>query len=328
MGETPPPLTLRQLAAAVLGDLRRSLAVLVVYETLFKLLSALVLVPALAALLFHLVRAQGRTAMTNDDILAFLLSPAGVCYGYLLGLKVLGLAMLEHAGAMALAALKHTGHWHGVRQALVVLAMRATRVLRLAGLIVVLLTLAMAPFALAAALAYRWLLGGQDINYYLAVRPPRFYFACLIGGALLLSAAALAAWLYVRWAFSLPVLLFEDAQPIPALRPSARRTAGGRWRLAGPPPGWVPPGPAPAAQAAALAGFKPLAGGLLTATGYRPSVVVPETLTLLVVKGVVLAAVSALFVAVQALLILRLYVERGVRVGELDRAHWGDALED
>jgi glycerophosphoryl diester phosphodiesterase len=27
-------------------------------------------------------------------------------------------------------------------------------------------------------------------------------------------------------------------------------------------------------------------------------------------------------------LILRLYVERGVRVGALDRAHWGDALED
>ena len=42
--------------------------------------------------------ASGRTAVTNTDILGFLLSPLGVLYGFLFGLKLLGLGLLEHAG--------------------------------------------------------------------------------------------------------------------------------------------------------------------------------------------------------------------------------------
>src|SRR5262245_4105694 len=148
----PPPLPFGELLRALRSDLRRGFTVLVAYEALFKLLSALVLLPALVTVLFHLVRLHGRTALTNTDILGFLLSPLGVVYAYVLGLKVLGLSMLEHAGAMALAAMKETGGWRGVRHAAVALGMRATRILLLAGMVLFLLALALAPFAAAAAL--------------------------------------------------------------------------------------------------------------------------------------------------------------------------------
>ena len=96
------------------GDFRRCFASLVAFEVLFKLLTLLIVAPLFALLLFHLVHSTGRTAVTNTDILGFLLSPLGVLYGFLFGLKLLGLGLLEHAGVMALVALKQTGRWHGL----------------------------------------------------------------------------------------------------------------------------------------------------------------------------------------------------------------------
>jgi glycerophosphoryl diester phosphodiesterase len=322
----PPFVPLRELARALRSDLRRGFGVLLAYEALFKLLSALVLLPALVAVLYQLVRFEGRTALTNTDILGFLLSPLGVLYAYVLGLKVLGLSMLEHAGAMALAAMKETGGWRGVRHAVVALAMRATRVLLLAGNVLVLTALALAPFAAAAALTYRGLLGEQDINFYLAERPPRFWAACGVGGLLVLGAAGLLAWLFVRWAFALPIVLFEDVSPFRVLRESAARTAGVHWRIAGLLLGWQLLGMT--AQVLVVAGFKLFAGGVLTAIGRRPGAIVVEVAILLSIKLLILAVLSGLFVVGRALLLLRLYVERGVRLGVLDRAHWGDQLEE
>src|SRR5262249_54444331 len=97
----PPPMTLRELVLAVGRDLRRSFAALVAFEVIFKLLVAVIFLPSTALLLFVLVTWSGRTAITNEDLLAFALSPWGVFYGFLLGLKMLGCALLEHAGITA-----------------------------------------------------------------------------------------------------------------------------------------------------------------------------------------------------------------------------------
>jgi glycerophosphoryl diester phosphodiesterase len=323
---TPPvPLSFRDLVRSVLSDFRRCFASLLAFEVLFKFLTALVVLPVVAGLLFHLLRASGRTAVTNADILGFLLSPRGVLYGFLLGLKLLGVALLEHAGVMALAALKQTGRWHGLRGAFVVLATRTLRVIRLAALLVALAAVVLAPFAALSALAYHLLLGGQDINYYLAVRPPRFLVACSVGGTLLLAALAVGAYLYTRWAFALPIVLLEDRLPIPALRESAKRVRGAMVRTGAILIGWQAFGFA--LQALGLAVFRLVAVGLLASAGNRPAVVVPLVAGLLVAQGVVLAALSFVAVVVHCLLLLRLYVDRSVALGVLDQGDWGAALD-
>jgi glycerophosphoryl diester phosphodiesterase len=321
----PTPTSLRDLLRSVADDFRRCFAVLVAFEVLFKLLTALVVVPVLAAVLFHLVRETGRTAVTNNDILGFLLSPRGVLYGFLFGLKLLGIALLEHAGVMALAALKETGRWHGMRQAFVVLAVRSVRVLRLAALVLAIAVVALAPFAALAALTYATLLGEQDINYYLAARPPRFYLAGAIGAGLLLTALALAAYLYVRWAFALPIVLLEDRQPIPALRASAVRMRDGMARVGGILLTWQVI--AFALQAGGLALFKVVASVILSSAGTRPAVVVPLVVSLLVAQGLLLAALSFVAVVVHCLLLLRLYVERSVALGVVQESDWSAALD-
>jgi glycerophosphoryl diester phosphodiesterase len=318
-------MTIRDLTTAVARDLRRSFAAVAAFEVLFKLLTLLVVAPGLAAVLFHLIRAGGRTAVTNTDILGFLLSPAGVLYGFVLGLKLLGLGLLEHAGVLALAALKQTGHWHGLRHALLALAGRSVRVLRLAALLLAIAAAVVAPLAGLAALSCGWLLGDQDVNYYLAVRPPRFYIACAAGAVLFATVLALLAVLYVRWVFSLPIVLLEDRQPIPALRASALRGAGARWRIGAVLLSWLVF--AVVLQAGAILLLALVAGGVLSATGERPRLAAAEVAVLLVVKGVVLAGLSFFTVVVHCLLILRLYVEASVRQGVLDPAHWADALD-
>ncbi len=326
MTSPPPPPSLPDLFRTVLGDFRRCFPVLLAFEVLFKLLTVLVVVPLIALVLFHLVRETGRTAITNNDIAGFLLSPRGVLYGFLLGLELLGVVLLEHAGVMALVALKQTQRWTGLRNGLAVLAGRTLRVLRLAALVLAIAVVLIAPFAALAALAYHLLLGGQDINYYLAVRPPRFWAACAVGGGLALTALALAAYLFVRWAFSLPIVLLEDRQPIPALRASALRVRGVMGRVGTVLLGWQ--AIAFVMHLAGVGAFKLVASLLLSSAGYRPSVAVPLVAGLLVAHVVMLSALSFVAVVVHCLLLLRLYLDRSVALGVLPADRWAPALDE
>jgi glycerophosphoryl diester phosphodiesterase len=318
-------MTFAELIRGVRDDFRRAFAALVGFETLFKLAVAFVFVPAMALLLFALVRWSGRTAVTNEDVLSFVLSPWGVLYGFLLGLKALGLSLLEHAGVTAVVALKRSGHWHGFRHAMTTLAARVLLVLRLTALVVGIAALGLLPFAGLAALTYFLLLGQQDINYYLADRPPRFYVAATIGILLLAGALALTAFLYVRWVFALCIVLMENQGPVEALKRSTTRTRGIRWRIAAVLLGWQLIGLV--VQLLVLGAFRLVASLLLHGAGHSPRVVVPTVLLLLGLHGVVAAAVSALVVVVHCLFILRMYVHRGLRLGLLQAEHWADNLD-
>jgi glycerophosphoryl diester phosphodiesterase len=318
-------MTFGELFQGVVCDFRKAFAALVGFETLFKLGVAFVLLPALAALLFALVRWSGRTALANEDILGFALSPWGVWYGFLLGLQLLGVGLLEHAGATAVVALKRSGHWRGFRHAMLALASRILLVLRLTALILAIFVVAVAPFAALAALTWSQLLGGQDINYYLADRPATFYLACTIGGLLFVAAGSLAAYLYVRWVFALCIVLLEKCKPIQALVLSAERTRGIRGRIALVVLGWQLIGVV--LQLLVLGAFRLLGGVVLHGAGHSPRMVLPTVVGLLAMHGVVAAAVSGFVVVVHCLLILRLYVQRGLRLGLFRPEQWANSLE-
>jgi glycerophosphoryl diester phosphodiesterase len=85
------------------------------------------------------------------------------------------------------------------------------------------------PFLAALGLVYFALLRPHDINYYLAQRPPVFYVAAAIGAVILAALAALLVRTIARWAFALPLVLFEGVLPRRALGESARRSRGNRW---------------------------------------------------------------------------------------------------
>jgi glycerophosphoryl diester phosphodiesterase len=79
---------------------------------------------------------------------------------------------------------------------------------------------------LGNGLVYWLLLRKWDIYYYINVQPLSWWIALIIAGTISAMYLLLAAWLYIRWLFSIPVLVLEGATPFGALRKSWRQTEG------------------------------------------------------------------------------------------------------
>src|SRR5262249_27250154 len=82
-----------------------------------------------------------------------------------------------------------------------------------------------------------------------------------------------------------------------------------------------------ALQALTLGAFKLLASVLLNGIGYRPGTVMPVVLGLLAAQGALVGALGILRALVHSLLLLRLSVHRSAQMGQIDPAHWAEALE-
>ena len=65
-----------------------------------------------------------------------------------------------------------------------------------------------------------------DLYFYLNVRPWSWWITLTIAGVIAAAYLLLAAWLYTRWLFAIPILIFEDATPVAALRKSWQLTRG------------------------------------------------------------------------------------------------------
>ena len=135
-------------------------------------------------------------------------------------LEVTGLMAIGFAGADGKAQ---------AGQALLFAVTHAPGVLGLTAHMVVRVLAGLLPFGLAAGgLVYFALLRHHDINYYLARRPAEFWVAALLVAALVAALLALLVRTVARWAFALPIVLFEDVAPRRALGESRRRSEGDR----------------------------------------------------------------------------------------------------
>jgi glycerophosphoryl diester phosphodiesterase len=304
------PRTVSPLARSVWRDFVRARHALFIFEFLFKLAQVWLFVPAVALILAAALAAAGHVAVSNRDILDFLLTPAGLFYGALFGVFALALLLFEQASVMVLAALTGPVERPPIKAMLRTAVLKSLRVAQLAAVMAALLALAFLPFVLLAVLTYGIFLSEHDIYFYLNVRPPAFWVAAGIGAFLLLAALALATWLYVRWAFALPILLFENQSARAALRASRERVRGVGWRVGFLLVGW--PVGVLLLGAAVEAGFRLFAAAVLANAGERP---VAPILLLLVAQIGLVATLSFVLVSGLALLTRRLYLLRSEQLG-------------
>jgi glycerophosphoryl diester phosphodiesterase len=304
------PLTLSALASSVWHDFVRARRGLFVYDILFKLLEAWLLVPAVAVILGIILSRAGHVAVSNQDILDFLLAPLGLLYAVLLGAATLALLLLELAGIMVLVVLTGGGERPPFRQLLSAFLPKVWRVALLGAIKLVFWAVTLVPFLLPAILTYRIFLSGHDIYYYWTLRPPVFWLAAGIGGLLLIAALAAGAWLYVRWALALPILLFEGQSARAALRASRERVRGVGWRVGFVLVGWL--------LSALLVGvvlelgFRFCAAAALENAGERPVALI---LVLLVVHAGLIATWSFALMVGLGLATRRLYLLRSEPLG-------------
>ncbi|QDU31760.1 Glycerophosphoryl diester phosphodiesterase [Anatilimnocola aggregata] len=301
---------------AAWSDFTRAWRGLVIYELLFKLVDAWLLVPAVALLLRTVLAHAGRFTVTNHEILDFLFTPLGILYAAIFGTVAVTSRLIEQAGIMLVVSLATRGERPTLMAWLKKLFFKSLNITKLGAVKVVLLTVVFAPFVALAVITYGLLLTQHDIYFYWINRPPVFWLAAGIGLVILLGAASVGCWLYVRWAFALPIALFEQKLAHVALRTSAQRVRGIGWRVAAFLLGWQ----FLALLMAALVGiaYRQLALLLIGAATERPGWLV---LLLLLVQALLLAAVSFVAAVGQGALMRRLYLSRaeqlGVDVGRL-----------
>jgi glycerophosphoryl diester phosphodiesterase len=304
------PLTVRALARSTWHDFLRARRALFIYEILFKLVEAWLLVPAAALVLAIILSRAGHVAVSNRDILTFLLTPLGLLYAALLTTVAVALLLLEQAGIMVLADLASSSERPPVKQMLRAAPGKSLRIIKLGAVQAALLALALVPFVLLAILTYAVFLSEHDIYFYWKERPPVFWLAASIGGVLSLAAFAVSAWFYVRWAFALPILLFESTSSRAALRASRERVRGVGWRVGFFLVGWL-------AGVLLLgvvleAGFRLFAVAVLDRAGVRPIVVI---VVLLLAHAGLLASLAFVLVMGFGLITRQLYLLRNQQLG-------------
>jgi glycerophosphoryl diester phosphodiesterase len=304
-----PTWSIRSILAGGWADFRRAWRPLLTFAVAFKGISAFVLAPTAAWLIARLVSTSGHTAVSNTEIVSFLTSTAGAIAALILGTELLALELLGQTGILAIARLKLCRRRTTLRSSLAATIVAIGRVFRLGIVQCLALLIVASPFIVLGGVAYFAFLSRNDINYYLADKPPAFYAALACAGLLLAAAALIGADLYVRWSLALPILIFEAHSSIASLRESSRRTKGCRLRIGALLLGW---------QAfmvvvgwLLLAGHRELAAFALDQAGDSPAVVLPLAVTLFAVHGLIATAVACAAVVGHGLLLLRIYRATG-----------------
>ena len=208
------------------ADFRSHWRVSLAWHLLTQLLGVAIFTPIVSWVGRRIVLASGEPVISNFDIAAFALSPAGLAFVLVIAALSVSLLLAEFAGQSWIAghaiARQRTTVWSAVAFVIRLLP----RLVRLSARVFLRLLGLALPFLAAAALAWFTMLGRHDINFYLAEHPPEWQRARLFALVLLAAYALLATWQLARWLYAVPALVFTGVAPARALADSAAATRG------------------------------------------------------------------------------------------------------
>ncbi len=199
----------------------------------YTALGFVLLVPLVTLVGRLLLKLSGRTALADQDIAYFLLSPLGVSSLVLMAGLLIAIFALECASLMAIAAAIGRGRYLGTIGALRFAVLRAPEILSFAARLVVRVLITVLPFVVVAA-AVAWLLiTDHDINYYLAERPPAFWWAAAVIALVLLLMLVILVRRLLGWTLAFPLVVLGRMQPARSFPESERMTVSRQSRVLG-----------------------------------------------------------------------------------------------
>ena len=197
----------------------------IAFEFWSTLIFMVSIAPASGWLLNRLVAASGQYAVSDNDLVAFFLSSQGILFLIFSIGFVLTFWFAEQVGLLIISVRAASEKKIAVSQVLWEQIAHFPALIRLGLLQAGAYLVASIPFLLGIGLVY-WLLLEFDIYFYVNVKPMSFWIALIIAGTLSAVYLLLAAWLYIRWLFSIPILVVEQATPLEALKKSWKQTRG------------------------------------------------------------------------------------------------------
>ncbi|WP_299662835.1 glycerophosphodiester phosphodiesterase [uncultured Ruegeria sp.] len=201
-----------------------------VYVAVRLLLVALI-APGVAIAVNLAVSLSDQSALTDQDIAMFLLSPAG----FIAAVVVLSLFLLAEVFVFSVMAgslrMGERDPWRAGSASIRLIVTRLPALFEFAARFILRVLVLALPFVAFAGVIAWWTLTEYDINYYLTFHPPSFWVAVVLIGFVVLC----LAWVLIRrlsaWALALHLVLFEDCKPAEAFAISTDRMEGKRGRL-------------------------------------------------------------------------------------------------
>ena len=238
-GLPPEPRNARALLKDTLASLRDRLPQLFGFELVIRLIAWAVVIPVSTWLSTRLIATTGQLAVANQQILEFLLRPAGILTVGIVVITDLAARMANLAGPMLIVAGARRGETIRAFVALVRVAALLPRLVWLGLHMVGRFLLIAGPLAAVAAFVAVRLLSDRDIYYYVTIRPTEFWIAAAVAGSVGVALGIAGVVMLARWLFSVPVLLFEDLGGAAALARSRELARGSFRRLVRVIVGWA-----------------------------------------------------------------------------------------
>ncbi|MEM9575494.1 MAG: glycerophosphodiester phosphodiesterase family protein [Pseudomonadota bacterium] len=257
-----------------------------------RLVTLAILVPLIGALLAFTLSFSDQSALTDQDIAEFLLTPMGAFGALVVGSFVIASAMVDVAVMTSALRVRSTGILQPLGAALGFLSKALPRLIVFGGHFVVRVLMIALPFAAVTAIAAAYLLREYDINFYLTNRPPAFLLAVGIGGICGVALALLLLERLTAWAVAMHYCLFDLEAPGRSFALSRAKMEGHRVAFLGRLLAWFLIRLAVASLLATVAGFLLAEGPQLFAS--RLSLVFVVTIALLLVWSILNAGVSAI----------------------------------
>lgn len=201
--------------------LRAGFAQLAVFEAIFKLVSIVLFAPLSALFLAKLLAWSGNHAVSNYELAAFFLSPWGASLIVAGATLAFAIFYLEQTGLILIALARQDGQSVSVYRLTHFAARRFAGLCRLGLRQFGIYLLAALPFLAVIGGAYAFFLGEGDINYYLQVKPPAFWWTAGIASIAGTIYLIVALRFFVLWIFSVPVFLLEGKTPAESMRGSS-----------------------------------------------------------------------------------------------------------
>jgi len=270
------------------------------------------LAPAATLLLSLAISLSGDAALSDQDIVYFILSPVGLLSFFVLVSVFSIIIFLEYAALITAAWRTAQGKSVSIRWILASLAFQAPRLFRLAALVLLRVILNSIPFVLLLALVYQLLLSDYDINYYLAVKPPEWRAALIWAALIGFGWAIHLLRLFISWVFCLPLVLLNAVKPSEALARSRSAAQGQRREIGAWLIGWLILSTLAAAVASALVAT---AGNLFIHISVESESMkaLLVTLSLVSLFGFILSfAVTFISTSMLSLLILKMFSDNGL----------------
>ncbi|MGI9370665.1 MAG: glycerophosphodiester phosphodiesterase, partial [Ruegeria sp.] len=196
-----------------------------------RLLVIALIAPIMAFAVNFAVSLSNQSALTDQDIAMFILSPAG----FVVAVVMLSLFLLAEVLVFAVMAgslrVGEQDPWRAGSSAIGLILNNLSSLMSFAVRLVLRVLVLILPFAAVAAVIAWWTLTEYDINYYLTFHPPSFWLAVILIGLIALALAWVLIHRLSDWALSLHLVLFEGLAPAKVFGESVRRMEDKRVRL-------------------------------------------------------------------------------------------------